>query len=125
MQDNLSNLLREAAFTFCNHEGMKPLELKLADACRLLIITWDNGEISRLSAPELRRHSRSATAIRAQLDQPDMLGHAGQDDGLCVTGIEPIGGYAVRLHFSDGHDRGIYPWAHLRDIADGSAETAT
>lgn len=102
---------------------MTPLELKLADARRLLIITWDDGAVSRLSAPQLRRHSRSATAIRARLDHPDAPGHGGLD-GLSVTGIEPIGGYAVRLHFSDGHDRGIYPWAHLRAIADGRAETA-
>lgn len=98
---------------------MKPLELKLSDARRLLIITWENGDVSRLAAPVLRRHSRSATAIRAQLEGEETL-----QDGLCVTGIEPIGGYAVRLHFSDGHDRGIYPWAHLRAIADGRAETA-
>ena len=36
---------------------------------------------------------------------------------LTITNIEPIGNYAVRLAFSDGHDRGIFPWAYLTEIA--------
>ena len=35
---------------------------------------------------------------------------------LTITAVEPIGNYAVRLAFSDGHDRGIYPWAYLIEI---------
>ncbi|MDK1493921.1 gamma-butyrobetaine hydroxylase-like domain-containing protein [Sinorhizobium sp. 7-81] len=36
---------------------------------------------------------------------------------MTITSAEAIGSYAVRLGFSDGHDRGIYPWSYLRDIA--------
>jgi DUF971 family protein len=35
---------------------------------------------------------------------------------LTITEVEPIGNYAVRLAFSDGHHRGIYPWAYLVEI---------
>ncbi|MEZ2143418.1 gamma-butyrobetaine hydroxylase-like domain-containing protein [Bradyrhizobium sp. DN5] len=38
--------------------------------------------------------------------------------GLHVAAIEPIGNYALRLSFSDGHDRGIYPWSYLRELAE-------
>ena len=31
--------------------------------------------------------------------------------------IELVGSYAINIAFSDGHDRGIYPWAYLREIA--------
>ncbi|HEX3139584.1 MAG TPA: DUF971 domain-containing protein, partial [Rhizobacter sp.] len=41
--------------------------------------------------------------------------------GLQVTGASPVGGYGVQLHFSDGHDRGIYPWSQLRELVAGSA----
>lgn len=95
---------------------MIPVELKLADARRILAITWEDGAVSRLAAPLLRRHSRAASAIRAQVD-----GRAPDAGALSVTGIDPIGSYAVRLSFSDGHDRGIYPWAYLRAIADAKA----
>lgn len=98
---------------------MKPLELKLVDQQRLLVIIWENAEESRLGASVLRQNSHAASAVRERLD-----GILGEQRGVRITGIEPIGGYAVRLLFSDGHDRGIYPWAHLRAIADGIAEAA-
>jgi DUF971 family protein len=40
---------------------------------------------------------------------------------LTITKVEPIGNYAVRLAFSDGHDRGIFPWAYLNEIAAAGA----
>jgi DUF971 family protein len=43
-------------------------------------------------------------------------------DQGCASGLAgidalPIGRYAIQLHFSDGHDRGIYPWAYLRELS--------
>ncbi len=34
-----------------------------------------------------------------------------------VTGASPIGAYGIQLHFSDGHERGIFPWAWLHELA--------
>ncbi|RFB85190.1 hypothetical protein B5K08_27200 [Rhizobium leguminosarum bv. trifolii] len=95
---------------------MTPLQLKLKPERRALAITWEGGDISLLPASELRRRSRAAQAVRASLD-----GRETSFDNVTVTGIEPIGSYAVRLVFSDGHDRGIYPWQYLREIADSLA----
>jgi DUF971 family protein len=64
----------------------------------------------------LRQRSRAAQAVRALID-----GGETSFEDIMVTGIEPIGSYAVRLVFSDGHDRGIYPWQYLREIADSLA----
>ena len=36
-----------------------------------------------------------------------------------LTGAEPVGHYALQLRFSDGHERGIYPWSMLWEIAQG------
>ena len=41
--------------------------------------------------------------------------------GLHVAAVEPIGNYALRLSFSDGHDRGIYPWSYLRELIEQQA----
>lgn len=35
---------------------------------------------------------------------------------LRLTGAVPVGQYALQLSFSDGHDRGIYPWEWLREL---------
>ncbi len=36
---------------------------------------------------------------------------------LSATAIEPVGNYAIRIRFSDGHASGIYSWSYLREIA--------
>ena len=57
--------------------------------------------------------SRAASEIRRQIDGIELV----IAPGLHVSAVEPIGNYALRLSFSDGHDRGIYPWSYLRELA--------
>lgn len=78
---------------------------------------WEDGSASCLPAATLRAHSRSAETVRAGIDG---LAPALPDD-LAITAVEPVGAYAVNLAFSDGHDRGIFPWPYLRALADGAA----
>jgi DUF971 family protein len=35
-----------------------------------------------------------------------------------ISAVEPVGRYAVRLRFDDGHDTGLYSWSALRELAD-------
>jgi DUF971 family protein len=35
---------------------------------------------------------------------------------LKMLKVEPVGGYAVQIHWNDGHSAGIYSWEHLREI---------
>jgi DUF971 family protein len=51
--------------------------------------------------------------VRARVD--GWAVRAGPD--LTIVDVRPVGHYAVNLVFSDGHDRGIYPWVYLREIA--------
>ena len=37
-------------------------------------------------------------------------------ESVQVTKVEPVGVYAVRLHFDDGHDTGLYSWDYLREL---------
>lgn len=97
-----------------------PREIRLTDARRCLDVIWEDGTASRLSASTLRGHSRSADAVRADIDA---VLHAPPAD-LSIAEIVPIGAYAVNLVFSDGHRRGIYPWPYLRALADGGTAQA-
>ena len=95
---------------------MTPKELwRLADGSALSV-TWDNGEVSRLAASMLRRNSRSASARRAEMggEQPSV------SEDIRLTDLRLVGSYGVQLIFSDGHDRGIYPWSYLRQLADAA-----
>ena len=86
-------------------------------ADRALAITFGDGATARLSAEFLRVHSPSA----------EVKGHAGRGGQLVkgkqnvtITGLEPVGSYAVKIIFDDGHDTGLYSWPYLRDLADNA-----
>lgn len=92
---------------------MYPTEVALIENQTVLAVTWQDGGVSRLDAGVLRRASRAASEIRRQVEGVELNLPA----GLRVDAVEPVGSYALRLFFSDGHDRGIYPWAYLRELS--------
>jgi len=90
-----------------------PREITLTRARDALVIRWDDGATDRLPAARLRAASRSAGSVRAAID-----GAAAEVPGdLAIVDVRTVGVYALNLVFSDGHDRGIYPWALLRRLA--------
>jgi DUF971 family protein len=93
---------------------VQPIQVELIDDSTTLALTWSDCGTMRIGAATLRRASRAATEIRRQADGIELTIRS----GLYVAAIEPIGNYALRLFFSDGHDRGIYPWSYLRELAD-------
>ena len=94
---------------------MMPSELRLKDARRLLVLTYEDGDTFDLSAEYLRVHSPSAE-VRGHGPGQERLQVGKQD--VAISAIEPVGHYAVRLVFDDGHDTGLYTWAYLRELAD-------
>lgn len=87
-----------------------PSEIRLLKTSRVLALRYENGESYELSFEYLRVHSPSA----------DVRGHGPGQERLQVgkervklTKIEPVGHYAVRLTFDDGHDSGLYTWKYL------------
>ena len=92
---------------------MQPTNVELCDGSTALALTWPDCGTRLLEAETLRRASRAASEIRRQVDGIELV----IPPGLYVSAVEPIGNYALRLSFSDGHDRGIYPWSYLRELA--------
>jgi DUF971 family protein len=90
-----------------------PTEIRLESGRSRLSVTWDDGTTDAFPAPLLREKARDANSVRFAVD--GWAVPAASD--LTITAVEPIGNYAVRLAFSDGHDRGIFPWAYLTEIA--------
>jgi len=104
---------------------MHPTEVRLDPTRTHLTVTWEDGASVAYPATLLRERARDAHSVRMTVNEWDVPAEA----GLTITGVEPIGNYAIRLMFSDGHDRGIFPWAYLTEIAaedsaapDGRAE---
>lgn len=89
-----------------------PRHIKLHKAAKTLELTYDNEPAYLLSAEFLRVHSPSA---EVQGHGNPILQYGKQQVGLET--LEPVGRYALRLVFDDGHDSGLYSWDYLFDLA--------
>jgi DUF971 family protein len=93
--------------------SIHPTEIRLHQTSRLLEVAFEDGARFQLPCEYLRVFSPSA----------EVRGH-GPGSGVLVTGkekvnitaIEPVGNYAVRLVFDDGHSTGLYSWNILYDL---------
>ncbi len=91
-----------------------PTEIRLSKDRRTLIVTFDNAEKHALAAEYLRVFSPSA---EVQGHSPDQRQVVGGKEAVEIIKVEPVGNYAVRLHFDDLHDTGIYSWDYFMQLA--------
>jgi len=91
-----------------------PLEIKLHQASKLLEIKFSNLTECMLSCEFLRVYSPSAEVKGHGPGQEILQTHK---ENVTIENIEPIGQYAIKLTFSDGHDTGIYTWDYLYELA--------
>jgi DUF971 family protein len=90
----------------------QPTEINLHQKSRVLEIAFADGKRFRLPCEFLRVYSPSAE-VRGHGPGQEVL-QVGKRE-VNVNRIEPVGSYAIQLHFSDGHDTGIYSWDLLYD----------
>ena len=93
--------------------SVTPTEIRLQKSKRQIAISFDDDSEFELPFEYLRVYSPSA----------EVKGHGpGQEtlqtgkENVAVTAIEPIGHYAVRLVFDDGHSTGLYTWQYLYEL---------
>ena len=91
----------------------QPVEINLHQVSRVLDIAFDDGKSFSLPCEYLRVFSPSAE-VRGHGPGQEVL-QVGKRD-VNVRAIEPVGVYAVKLAFTDGHDTGIYSWDYLYDL---------
>ncbi len=66
-----------------------------------------------IGAPRLRAACRCADCRRERIDR----GAAPNTVDTTIAEVRLVGDHALNIAFSDGHDRGIYPWSYLRELA--------
>jgi DUF971 family protein len=92
-----------------------PVRLEFQRSAQALAISFDDGAAGIIPYRTLRVESPSAE-VRGHGSGPRPPQPPVPDD-ISVLRAEPVGRYAVRLHFSDGHNTGLYTWALLRTLA--------
>ncbi len=92
---------------------VRPTDIKLHQKSRVLEVAFNDDTSFKLSCEYLRVYSPSA----------DVQGHSpGQEvlqigkEKVNIINIEPVGTYAVCLHFDDGHNTGLYSWEWLHRL---------
>ena len=97
-------------------KNQEPLasELRLNPQKSELAITFTDGTVASLSAEFLRVVSPSAEVQGHSPSERKLV--PGKRD-VTIRAIEPVGNYAVRLVFSDGHNTGLYSWLYLYEIS--------
>lgn len=90
-----------------------PTEIILHQASRILEIAFPDGSRFRLPCEFLRVLSPSAE-VRGHGAGQEVL-QVGKRD-VTIRSIDPVGAYAVKLVFSDGHDTGLFSWEYLQHL---------
>ena len=92
-----------------------PSSITVKPKDRAVVVAWPDGAGFSLPFEYLRVFSPSA----------EVRGHGGGEGKLelakelvRITKVEPVGVYAVRLHFDDGHNTGLFTWAYLRELGE-------
>ena len=91
----------------------QPSEIRLDRNRRLLKVTFDDGSLFELPSEYLRVHSTSAE-VKGHGPEEGML--QTDKEHLKITGVQPVGNYAVRFIFDDGHNTGLYTWPFLYEL---------
>ncbi len=96
-----------------NSSKPRPTDIRLHGKSRVLELLFDDGYTCNLSCEYLRVHSPSA----------EVQGHGpGQEvlqvgkESVGIEALEPVGNYALRIRFDDGHDTGLFTWSYLYSL---------
>jgi ATP-binding protein involved in chromosome partitioning len=94
-------------------KGMKPPKLSVNTAGDVLTVAMDSGETHQLSAEMLRVMSPSAEVQGHSAEQRVTLG---KKRNVKIKELQPIGNYAVKIVFDDGHNTGLFAWPYLDQL---------
>lgn len=97
------------------HSPPIPEELCLQQSQRQLVVRFTDGCTFSLPCEYLRVYSPSAAVRGHGLGQAIL---ESQKANVNIVAIEPVGHYAVKLVFDDGHDSGLYTWDYLYELGE-------
>ena len=95
------------------NDAPAPTDIRLRTKSKLLDVSFDDGSVFSYTFEYLRVHSPSAEVVGHGPGQETL--QTGKED-VVITRIDPVGHYAVRLVFDDGHDTGLYSWSYLHQL---------
>lgn len=103
-----------AALAHSNTPTAPPTEVRLRRKLNQVEIAWPDGLSGSLSGLALRKACACSSCRRnRQLGTISLL-----DADIAIDNLNIHGVSAMQFHFSDGHNRGLYPWSYLRQLCE-------
>ena len=96
----------------------QPREIRLNTLKDVLTVVWPDTEV-KLRAEYLRVESPSAEVKGHGVGQGKLVSGKA---AVTISSLTPVGAYAVKIGFSDGHGTGLYTWTYLRELANEETE---
>jgi DUF971 family protein len=90
-----------------------PIEIRFLTAQRILEVEFDNGRTFQIPAELARVESPSAEVQGHGVNGKRIVGGKSK---IGIRAIEPVGRYAVKITFDDGHDTGLFTWTYLYEL---------
>jgi len=85
----------------------------------------NGGKILHVIFPDNKEYDFSAELLRVESPSAEVQGHSAAEKrtiggkiGVTITNVDPVGNYAVRLVFDDGHDTGIFTWEYFSNLGE-------
>jgi len=98
---------------------MIPTNVIVHETSKVLELAYENGKNYRLPFEFLRVYSPSAE-VRGHGPGQEVLQTVNRE--VAIVNLEPVGHYALKPTFSDGHDSGLYSWEYLHDLCEHQDE---
>ena len=93
---------------------IKPTEIRYIKKTNTLALTFEDGVNANLTTEYLRCFSPSAE-VKGHGPGQEVLQKGKEHTG--IDAIEPVGNYAIKINFDDGHNTGLYSWDYLYDLS--------
>jgi DUF971 family protein len=101
--------------SFKKHEAEPPEAIDVT-AANEIHLRWPGGAEATLPALALRAACPCAGCVEEGTGRK-LLDPASIPGDIRPGHVEAVGNYAVKFHWSDGHDSGIYTWSQLRELS--------
>jgi len=92
-----------------------PQRIHAIRAERVIVVTWSEDHVGHYPFRMLRISCRCANCVHEMTGEP-LLDPDKVPDSIDVTDMQPVGNYALKIAFSDGHDTGLFTWQRLREL---------
>jgi len=99
------------------NSGLPPRSIERLPADQMLKVEWQDGLLGRLALVSLRGECMCARCVD-EITGERIVDIEGIDPQIAISEMQLVGNYALKIGWSDGHNSGLYTWAHLRELCE-------